>query len=236
MQDLINAIAGAFRLLTSMDPVVWGIIGTSMRVSLTALALSALAAIPLGVWLGLRPTRPRWLVALLYTGIGVPPVVLGLLVYIVLSRAGILGSLNVDLIPRLFTVDAMIVAQTLRAIPLVTTLTMTSVLAVDGGVRQQIRALGATELQLGVAVLREARSGVIVALVGGFASLISEVGAVMLVGGNVAGSTRVLTTAIVLETGQGNFDRALALGIVLLVLAFAGNFLLARAQAVPGNG
>ena len=124
----------------------------------------------------------------------------------------------------------MIIAQTLRAFPMVVALTLSSVLAVDAAVRLQVRALGATEFQLGIAVLREARSGVVVAMVGGFAALISEVGAVMLVGGNVAGQTRVLTTAIVLETGQGNFDRALALGFVVLVLAFAGNLLLARLQ------
>jgi tungstate transport system permease protein len=124
----------------------------------------------------------------------------------------------------------MIIAQTLRAFPMVVALTLSAVLAVDAGVRLQVRALGATEFQLGVAVLREARSGVVVALVGGFAALISEVGAVMLVGGNVAGQTRVLTTAIVLETGQGNFDRALALGFVVLALAFVGNLLLARLQ------
>ena len=230
MQDLINALGAAFRLLVSFDPVLWGIIGVSMRMSLTALSISSIVGIPLGVWMGLRPRRPRWLMALLYTGMGVPPVVLGLLVYVFLSRSGVVGSLNLDWIPRLFTVEAMIIAQILRAFPMVVALTLSSVLAVDAGVRLQVRSLGATEFQLGVAVLREARSGVVVAMVGGFAALISEVGAVMLVGGNVAGQTRVLTTAIVLETGQGNFDRALALGFVVLVLAFAGNLLLARLQ------
>jgi len=230
MQDLINALGAAIRLLVSFDPVLWGIIGVSMRMSLTALAISSIVGIPLGVWMGLRPRRPRWLTALLYTGMGVPPVVLGLLVYVFLSRSGVVGSLNLEWIPLLFTVEAMIIAQTLRAFPMVVALTLSSVLAVDAAVRLQVRALGATEFQLGIAVLREARSGVVVAMVGGFAALISEVGAVMLVGGNVAGQTRVLTTAIVLETGQGNFDRALALGFVVLVLAFAGNLLLARLQ------
>lgn len=236
MQDLINAIAGAFRLLTSMDPVLWGIISTSMRVSFTALVISATLGVPLGVWLGLRPSRPRWVTALLYTGMGVPPVVLGLLVYVFLSRSGVLGSLNLDFMPRLFTVEAMIVAQCLRAFPLVVALTLSAVLAVDPNLRLQVRALGATDFQLGVAVAREARSGVVVALIGGFAALISEVGAVMLVGGNVAGQTRVLTTAIVLETGQGNFDTALALGFVLVTLAFVGNLLLARLQIPSAHG
>ena len=230
MQDLINALGAAFRLLVSFDPVLWGIIGVSMRMSLTALSVSSIVGIPLGVWMGLRHRRPRWLMALLYTGMGVPPVVLGLLVYVFFSRSGLVGSLNLDWIPRLFTVEALIIAQILRAFPMVVALTLSSVLAVDAGVRLHVCSLDATEFQLGVAVLREARSGVVVAMVGGFAALISEVGAVMLVGGNVAGQTRVLTTAIVLETGQGNFDRALALGFVVLVLAFAGNLLLARLQ------
>jgi tungstate transport system permease protein len=230
MQDLINALGAAFRLLVAFDPVLWGIIGVSMRMSLTALAISSIVGIPLGVWVGLRPRRPRWLRALLYTGMGIPPVVLGLLVYVFLSRSGVLGGLGLDWIPRLFTVEAMIVAQTLRAFPMVVALTLSAVSSVDAGLRLQVRALGATDFQLGVAILREARSGVVVAVAGGFAALISEVGAVMLVGGNVAGQTRVLTTAIVLETGQGNFDRALALGFVVLLLAFAGNLMLARLQ------
>jgi tungstate transport system permease protein len=230
MQDLINALAAAFRLLVTFDPVLWGIIGVSMRMSLTALGVSALVGVPLGVWMGLRPRRPRWLRALLYTGMGIPPVVLGLLVYVFLSRSGVLGGLGLEWVPRLFTVEAMIIAQTLRAFPMVVALTLSAVSSVDAGLRLQVRSLGATDFQLGVAILREARSGVVVALAGGFAALISEVGAVMLVGGNVAGQTRVLTTAIVLETGQGNFDRALALGFIVLLLAFAGNLLLARLQ------
>lgn len=236
MDDLLKGLLGALRLLVSFDPQVWGIIGTSLRVSLTALGLGALLGIPAGAWLGLRVKRPRWALALLYTAMGVPPVVLGLLVYVFISRSGILGSLGLPFIPRLFTVEAMIVAQALRALPLVTTLTMSAVMGVDAGLKQQVLALGATRLQLAAVVLREARTGVVVALVGGFAALISEVGAVMLVGGNVAGQTRVLTTAIVLETGQGNFDRALALGFVLLTLAFVGNLLLTRLQAVSAHG
>jgi tungstate transport system permease protein len=161
----------------------------------------------------------------IYTGMGLPPVVVGLVVYLLLSRAGPLGTFG-----WLFTPRAMIIAQTIISLPLVTGLTMSAVQGVGVELRTQLRALGATQAQIARTVLWEARAGMIVALVAGFGSIVSEVGAVMLVGGNIEGSTRVLTTAIVLETRKGAFDQAFALAFVLLGLTFALNALALRLQ------
>ena len=203
----------------------------SLRVSGTALLFSTLIGVPIGALIGLYrfPAR-RFVAAILYTGMGFPPVVIGLFVYLLLSRSGPLGSLNWSFIPTLFTPGAMIVAQTIIAFPLVSGFTMAAVMGVDPGLRQQVLALGATPRQAAWAVLREARVGVVASLVAGFGSIISEVGAVMLVGGNIEGRTRVMTTAIVLETRQGDFMLAMALGAVLLGLTFLTNLAMLRLQ------
>ena len=202
------------------------IISLSLRVTGTALALCTVTGVPVGAILGLTRIPARRLVtAILYTGMGLPPVVVGLFVYLLLSRSGPLGALG-----WLFTPRAMIMAQTIIAFPLVTGLTLTAVRGVDPVFRQQVRALGATRLQEIVALLKEARLGVVAAVVAAFGSIISEVGAVMLVGGNIEGRTRVLTTAIVLDTRQGEFIPAIALGVILLLLAFLANVVLLRLQ------
>jgi tungstate transport system permease protein len=193
-------------------------------VSGTALLLSTLIGIPLGALMGLsRFVGRRLVIALLYTGMGFPPVVVGLFVYLMLSRSGPLGQLNWPLIPSLFTPAAMVVAQSIISFPLVAGFTMAAVMGVDPQLRQQVQALGATRWQTTLTVLMEARIGVIVSVIAGFGSIVSEVGAVMLVGGNIEHSTRVLTTAIVLETRKGNFDLAMAIGVVLLGLSFLTN-------------
>jgi tungstate transport system permease protein len=193
-------------------------------VSGTALLFSSLIGIPLGALLGLSRFHGRRLVvALLYTGMGFPPVVIGLFVYLVLSRSGPLGKLDWPIIPSLFTPAAMVIAQCIISFPLVAGFTMAAVMGVEPKLRQQVRALGASRWQATWTVLAEARVGVIVAVIAGFGSIISEVGAVMLVGGNIEGQTRVLTTAIVLETRKGSFDLAMALGIILLGLSFLVN-------------
>jgi tungstate transport system permease protein len=225
MELIWNGIVEGLRLFFTGDPALWEIIGVSAKVSGVALLISALIGIPFGAFLGLVRFRGRRLVqAVIYTGMGLPPVVVGLAVYLLLSRTGILGSLNWSWIPDLFTIPAMIFAQVIIAAPLVAGYTMSAVAEVSPDLRLQIQSLGATRLQVTAAVLREARLGVIVALVGGLGSIISEVGAVMMVGGNIQGSTRVLTTAIMLETRQGNYAMAIGLGMVLLLLAFAINF------------
>jgi tungstate transport system permease protein len=203
----------------------------SLQVSGTALFFATLIGIPLGVVMGLRRfVGRRLVVALLYTGMGFPPVVIGLFVYLMLSRSGPLEALAISLVPDLFTPGAMVIAQTIISFPLVAGFTMAAVMGVEPQLRQQVRSLGATEWQTAVMVLSEARVGVVVSVIAGFGSVISEVGAVMLVGGNIEHKTRVLTTAIVLETRKGNFDLAIALGFVLLGLSFLTNLAMLRLQ------
>jgi len=223
-ETLLSAVRHALRLLLSGDRALLDIVWLSLRVSATAIVFAGLVGIPLGSWLGLRRfVGRRVVVALLYTGMGFPPVVVGLFVYLLLSRNGVLGSLGWPWVPRLFTPAAMIIGQVIIATPLIAGFTMAAVMGVDSNLRLQLVSLGATSWQATRAVLREARLGVVVSMVAGFGSVISEVGAVMLLGGNIEGSTRVMTTAIVLETSKGNFDVALAMGLVLLGLTFAIN-------------
>lgn len=203
----------------------------SLYVSGIALAFSTLIGVPVGAAIGLNRFPGRRLVAaLLYTGMGFPPVVIGLFVYLLLSRSGPFGRLNWPMIPTLFTPGAMIVAQTIIAFPLIAGFTMAAVMGVDPDLRRQVLSLGATARQAAWAVLAEARVGVIVAIIAGFGGVISEVGAVMLVGGNIDGRTRVLTTAIVLYTRQGDFNLALALGGFLLGITFLANLAMMRLQ------
>jgi tungstate transport system permease protein len=226
MNDLLDGLRQAILLLLSGDADTWQIIVLSLRVTGLALLISTVLGIPLGALLGLRAFPGRGLViALVYTGMGLPPVVAGLLVYLLLSRAGPLGALG-----WLFTPPAMVAAQTIISLPLIAGLTSAAVQGVDPALRLQVRSLGATPAQVMHAVLWEARASVLVAVLAGFGSIISEVGAVMLVGGNIQGETRVLTTAIVLETRTGAFDRALALAAVLLAITFLINALVLRLQ------
>jgi len=223
MDEIVRGLVRAVNLICTADPAVLEIVWLSLFVSGLALAISTVTGVPAGAALGLwSRIRVRGLITvLLYTGMGLPPVVVGLAVYLLLSRSGPLGFLG-----WLFTPSAMVFAQIVIALPVVAGLTMIAVQSVEPGVRLQVRALGATRWQELVAVLREARVGVMAAVVAAFGSIISEVGAVMLVGGNIEGRTRVLTTAIVLDTRMGEFDLALALGIILLLLAFLANAVL----------
>ena len=201
-------------------------VALTFRVTGAALLLATIAGVPIGAWLGLARFPGRRLVTLvLYTGMGLPPVVVGLFVYVFVSRTGPLGGLG-----WLFTPAAMIAAQTIIAFPLVAALTMSAVDGVDKDLRLQVRAMGATRTQLAWTILREARIGVTAAIVAAFGGIISEVGAVMLVGGNIEGQTRVLTTAIVLYARQGEFALAMALGLVLIALALAANAVLLQLQ------
>lgn len=231
METVYTGFVQGLQLFFRGDPVLWQIIGVTAQVSGIALLISAVLGIPLGALMGLNrfPGR-RILQALVYTGMGLPPVVVGLAVYLVISNNGLLGSVQGAWVPRLFTVPAMIVAQVIIATPMVIGYTMSAVGEVSPDLRLQVRSLGATRGQVVRVTLREARRGVLVALIGGFGSIISEVGAVMMVGGNIEGSTRVMTTAIMLETRRGNFQLAIGLGLVLLAIAFLINFLAAQLQ------
>ena len=196
----------------------------SLYVSGSALLIASLIGLPIGASLALKPPRAHKIIELIiYTGMGLPPVVVGLFVYLLISRSGPLGWLG-----WLFTPTAMIAAQVIIALPLVIGLTLTAVQSVDPQLRLQVRSLGASPAQVMRTILWEARLGVVAALLTAYGRLAAEVGAVMLVGGNIQSSTRVLTTSIVLETRQGNFELALALGGVLIVLTFITNFFLVR--------
>ncbi len=225
METLLDALREALRLLIDLDPALVEIIGMTLRVTGTAMLLAVLIGLPLGAALGLRERVPLagCVMPLIYTGMALPPVVVGLFVYLILSNQGPLGDLR-----WLFTARAMVVSQTIIALPLVIGLTLTTLRGIDPSVSLQIRSLGATRRQLAWTLLLEARLGVLAAIIAAFGGIISEVGAVMLVGGNIEGQTRVLTTAIVLETRRGNFALALALGIILLAIAFLTNWLLHR--------
>ena len=225
METLIDALRESLRLLTSFDAALLEVVGLTLRVTGGALVLATLIGLPLGAALGLRDRVPAGgcLLPIIYTGMGLPPVVVGLFVYLLLSNRGPLGGLG-----WLFTPTAMVVAQTIIALPLIIGLTLTALRSIDPTVKLQVRSLGATRAQLAWTMMLEARLGVLAAVIAAFGGIISEVGAVMLVGGNIEGQTRVLTTAIVLETRRGNFALALALGIILLALAFAANYLFHR--------
>lgn len=212
--------------MRAFDPDLWSVVALTLRVTVSALVIAAAAGIPAGVWLGLARFRgKRALTAVVYTGMALPPVVVGLLVYMLLSRSGPLAFLE-----WLFTPNAMILAQTVMALPLVAGLVMGAVAAVPHDLVRQVRSLGATPWQVRWAVLREVRVGVLFALLVAFGRIVSEVGAAYMVGGNIQGHTRVLSTAIMMETGKGDFGVALALGGWLVVLALTVNLAAVRLQ------
>lgn len=231
MGTLGKAFADAFGLLWNLDPSLVETVALTLQVTLAALVIALLIGVPAGAAVGLARRLPgRWLlVPLIYTGMGLPPVVVGLFTYLILSNQGPLGGLG-----WLFTPAGMIVAQTIIALPLVVGLTMAAVQGIDPSLPVQMLSLGATRRQVAGVTLLEARVGVTAAVVAAYGAIISEVGAVMLVGGNIEGETRVLTTAIVLETRRGNFALALALGIILLGIAFLTNFAFHRLQVRQG--
>lgn len=200
------------------------IVGLSLYVSGLALFVAVLLGVPLGAWIGLyaKGSKRCWELVI-YTGMGFPTVVVGLLVYLLLSRSGLLGGWG-----WLFTPHAIILAQVIIALPMVASLTQTAFEALNPDLRLLLRSWAASPWQEMWTLLSEARGGVLVGIIAAFGRIFSEVGAVMLVGGNIEGQTRVLTTAIVLETRQGNFDLALALGALLLLISALINALVLR--------
>lgn len=216
----------ALRLVLTGDPEVWRITLLTLRVSGTALLIALGLGLPAAAVLALgRFPGRRLLASAVNAGMGLPPVVVGLVVTILLWRSGPLGFLEL-----LYTPSAMVLAQTIIALPIVTGLGMAALQAVNPRLRLQLLALGASRLQVVALLLYEARAALLTAVMAAGGRLLAEVGAVLMVGGNIRGLTRVLTTATVLETSMGKFETAIALGIILLTLAFALNAALTAVQ------
>jgi tungstate transport system permease protein len=213
-------------IFSTIDPEVWEITLLSLRVSLLATGISLLFGIPLGTFLALRRFHGRgFILSLVNTGMALPPVVVGLVVSIMLWRSGPLGDLRL-----IYTPIAIIIAQTIIAFPVVTGLTSAALQQLNPRLNLQLLGLGASRFQMIMILWKEARLPLLAALMAGFGSVISEVGASMMVGGNIRHQTRVLTTAIVLETSKGEFAKAIALGVLLLLMAFAVNLALTLIQ------
>ena len=226
MNDLTQGFTEALRLLGRGDPELWAIILRTLAISGAATLLAMLAGVPLGYALARGRFRGRTaLLALVNTGMGMPPVVVGLVVWLLLTRSGPLGGLDL-----IYTRRAMVLAQFLISTPLVVGFTAASVQALPPQLPDLLASLGATRLRALWILSRETRLGLVAAVMAGFGAIVSEVGASMTVGGNLRGSTRVLTTAIVTETSRGNLPVALALGLVLLSLAFLVNLMLTVLQ------
>ncbi len=226
MELFADGMGNALRLLAGADPEVLHIALLSFQVSLAATAVSVLLGMSLGtaIALGCFPGK-RLVVAVVNTGMGLPPVVVGLFVSISLWRNGPLGSLGL-----LYTPAALVLAQAVIATPIVTGITISAIQGLPPSLRLQALALGATRAQMVWILMKEARLPLMAAVMAGFGGVISEVGASIMVGGNIKGYTRVLTTATVMETGKGNFETAIALSLLLLLACLAINYLLTLVQ------
>jgi tungstate transport system permease protein len=226
MDLLWSGLGQAVGLLTGGDPEIWGILRLSLQVSGTATLIALGLGIPAGAALALARFPGRSLVvSAVNTGMGLPPVVVGLFVTLLLWRSGPLGGWEI-----LYTPAAIVLAQAVIAAPIVTGITLAAVQQVPEKFRLQLLALGASRVQMVRVTLREARLPMLAAVMAGFGGVISEIGASLMVGGNIKGQTRTLTTAMVLETGKGNFEIAIALSLLLLALVFLVNWALTALQ------
>jgi tungstate transport system permease protein len=223
---IVQGIVNAFQLLIHGDPEVIKITVLSLSISLSATAISLIIGISLGTLIGLtRFLGRRFLVSLINTGMGAPPVVVGLIVSVFLWRNGPFGIFQL-----MYTPYAIVIAQCIISLPIITGFTLASIQQIDPKLRLQILALGASRLQLLWLMIRDTRLPLFAAVMAGFGSIISEVGAAIMVGGNIKDETRVLTTAIVLENSKGEFGMAIALGIILMALVYLVNALLTAIQ------
>ena len=226
MELIVQGIIKAFELIISFDPEVLGITWLSLKISGMATLISLFIGISMGTAVALTNFYgKRLVISLINTGMGLPPVVVGLFVTIMIWRNGPLGFLEI-----LYTPSAMIIAQAIIATPIVMGISLAAIQNLPPNLRLQILSLGASRLQMVWVLIKEARLPLLAAIMAGFGGVISEVGASIMVGGNIKGYSRVLTTATVMETGKGNFDIAIALGIILLLLAFLVNLLLTQIQ------
>jgi tungstate transport system permease protein len=227
-----EAFAEAGRLIVSLDAGLMEIVLLSLQVTLTAVAVASLIGLPLGAWLAIsRFPRRRLVIAVLNGLMGLPPVVVGLAVYLLLSRAGPFGALGL-----LFSPTAMIIAQVVIVTPIVASIAHQTIRELWAEYRDLLISLHATKAQRIRALLWDGRRSLLTAALTGFGRAIGEVGAIIIVGGNIEGATRVLTTAIALETGKGDFARALALGLILIALAIAVNIALHVASRTEREG
>lgn len=219
MSSIIEGFTRAFSLILNLDKELLGIIFLSIKVSGTALIVATLFGIPLSALLGFKEFPLKGLfISILNTFMGLPPVVVGLFIYLLLSRSGPLGFLAL-----LYTPTAMIIAQSVLAFPIVSSLSHSAIVSVDPIIKQASMTLGATPFQTSLTIVREARFGIMSGIIAAFGRVMAEVGAILIVGGNIAGFTRVMTTTIALETDKGNFELALALGIILLTISLVIN-------------
>lgn len=226
MELVWEGIKKALELLWSLDPEVLGITFFTLKVTVLATLASLVLGLGAGTALALNDfPGKRLLISLINTGMGLPPVVVGLFVTILLWRNGPFGNLGL-----LYTPTAIVIAQTVIATPIIAGISVAALQQLPPDLRLQILALGATRTQMVLMLLREARLPLLAAVMAGFGGVVSEVGASLMVGGNIKGETRVLTTATVMETGKGNFDAAIALSLILLALTFAVNALLTHLQ------
>ncbi|OGO18315.1 MAG: tungstate transporter permease [Chloroflexi bacterium RBG_16_48_7] len=226
MDLIVEGIVRAFQLIIQGDPEVIKITLLSLVVSLSATAISLIIGICAGTAIGLnRFSGRQLLVSLINTGMGAPPVVVGLIVSVFLWRSGPFGFLHL-----MYTPYAIVIAQCVISLPIITGFTMASIQQIDPKLRIQLVALGASRWQLLWLLVKDTRLPLLAAVMAGFGSIISEVGAAMMVGGNIAGETRVLTTAIVLENSKGEFGIAIALGIILMALVYLVNLALTVIQ------
>ena len=219
MSDILDGMQQAFRLIISLDPDLFEIIFLSLEVTLTAVIIASLIGMPLGAWIAVNRFRfRRFTIAILNALMGLPPVVVGLIVYILLSRSGPFGVLNL-----LFTPTAMIIAQVIIITPLIASIAHQAIRDLWADYHDLLISLNTTKWQRILTLIVDARRSLLTASLAGFGRAIGEVGAIMIVGGNIDHVTRVLTTAIALETGKGDFAFALALGFVLITLAILIN-------------
>jgi tungstate transport system permease protein len=218
---IIDGIINALILIFTGDPETWQVIFLSLRVSGLAVAFATMLGVPIGVIVGLRNFFGKNLViSLINTLMGLPPVVVGLIIFLLISRSGPLGALGL-----LYTPTAIMIGQIIIATPIIAGVTLAGVSAIDISVIETAKSLGATGTQTWGLVVREARVNILSGVAVGFGQSISEVGASMILGGNIEGFTRVMTTDIVLQTSQGNYGQAIALGLILIIIAFIINSL-----------
>lgn len=226
MDSIIEGFKKAFFLILNLDAELLGIIFLSLKVSGIALIIATILGLPLGTVIGLKRFSGRgFIISILNTFMGLPPVVVGLFVYLILSRSGPLGFMGL-----LYSPSAMVIAQSILAFPIVAALSHASVIKVDPIIKHASLTLGATPFQVSLTIMKEARYGIVSAVIAGLGRVMAEVGAILIVGGNIARYTRVMTTTIALETDKGNFELAIALGIILLAISLIINMILHLVQ------